>query len=48
MGEGLTTPNSKKKKTCHEMLNRASELVDSCEHGNEISGSIRGGWMLNG
>jgi hypothetical protein len=35
LGEGLTTPQ-RNKPVCHEMLQWASELVGSCELGNEI------------
>jgi len=40
--EGLTILHCKKP-TCYEVLHRASELVGSCEHGNEPSGSIKSG-----
>jgi hypothetical protein len=29
------------------MLHRASELMISCEHGNETSGSIKGGEFID-
>jgi hypothetical protein len=34
-------------RTCYEMLHGASELAVSCEHGNETSGSIKGGEFLD-
>jgi hypothetical protein len=41
LGEGLTSPHLKRKKTvCYEILHRASELPGPSEHGNEPSGSI--------
>jgi len=44
MGERLTTLHcKKKKKACYEMLHKALELAGTCEHGNEPSGSIKGG-----
>jgi len=42
----LTSPNCKKP-ACYEMLCRASELVSSCEHGNEPSGSVKGREFLD-
>jgi hypothetical protein len=42
LGEGLTTPHCKTP-ACYEMLHRASKLMDTCEHGNEPLGSIKGG-----
>jgi hypothetical protein len=41
--------NSPHRKTpaCYKMLHRASELVGSYEHGNETSGSIKGGKFLD-
>jgi hypothetical protein len=42
LDEELTTPHHKKP-PCYEMLHRFSELAGSCEHGNELLGSIKGG-----
>jgi hypothetical protein len=46
LGEGLTTP-CHKEPSCYETLHRASELVVSCEHGNEPSDSIKSGEFLD-
>jgi hypothetical protein len=46
MGEKLTTSH-RKKPSCYEMLHRGSELAGCCEHGNETSGSIKGGEFLD-
>jgi hypothetical protein len=35
------------KPTCQVKIHVASELVGSCEHGNEPSGSIKGGEFLD-
>jgi len=43
MGEVLRTPHQA---ACYEMLHRASGLEGSCEHGNELLGSIKGGEFL--
>jgi hypothetical protein len=45
MGEGLKT--HLKNKLFYEILQRTSELVGSCEHGYEPSGSIKGGEYLD-
>jgi hypothetical protein len=45
MGVRLTT--HRKKKACYEMLHRASKFAGCCEHGNEPSGSIKGGEFLD-
>jgi hypothetical protein len=47
LGEGPTTGHRKKKTARYEMLHRALELAGSCEHGNEPSGSIKGGEFLD-
>jgi hypothetical protein len=48
LGEGLTTSNHKIKRACYEMLHMTSEFVaSSCEHGNEPSGSIKGGELFD-
>jgi hypothetical protein len=39
LGEGLTAR--------YEILRRASELVGSCEHDTEASGSMKGGELLD-
>jgi hypothetical protein len=44
-GKGLTTPRHNKP-VCYETLRRTFEAA-SCEHGNEISGSIKGGEFLD-
>jgi hypothetical protein len=44
--EGLTTPH-RKRKASYEMLHRASELEGFFVHGNEHSGSIKGGEFLD-
>jgi hypothetical protein len=41
LGEGLTTPHNKKP-ACYKISHRALELVVSCEHGNELLGSMKG------
>jgi len=46
LGEGLSTPR-RKEKACYEMLHRVSEFVNCCEHGNEPSGSRKGGEFLD-
>jgi hypothetical protein len=46
LGKGLTTPYRKKGARC-DMLRRASKLAGSCEHGNEPSGSIKGGEFID-
>jgi hypothetical protein len=46
VGEGLTTPHHKNP-ACYEMLQRAAELADSCEYGNELLGSIKGREFLD-
>jgi hypothetical protein len=45
LGEGLTTES--KCPSCYEMLHRTSELAGSCEHGNELPGSIKGEEFLD-
>jgi len=42
----LTTPQHKKP-ACYEMLHSVSRLVGSCEHSNELSGSINGREFLD-
>jgi hypothetical protein len=46
LGEGLTTPHHKEK-LLQEKLHRASELTGSCEHGNELSGYVKGKEFLD-
>jgi len=43
LDKGLPTPHHKKQATCYEMLHSVLELAGSCEHGNELLGSIKGG-----
>jgi hypothetical protein len=47
LGKGPTTPVLKKS-FCYEMLHRAlvKPVAGSCEYGNELSGSIKGGEFL--
>jgi hypothetical protein len=45
LDEGPITPHHKRP-ACYEMLDRASELAGSCEHGNEPSVSIKVGNFL--
>jgi hypothetical protein len=42
-GRGANNFLPLKKKTCYEMLHRASELEGPYEHGSESLGSIKGG-----
>jgi hypothetical protein len=46
LGEGLRTHHYKKT-ACYEMLHKTFELAGSYEHGNEPSGSIKGGEFLD-
>jgi hypothetical protein len=46
LGKGLTTSDYKTP-ACYETLHNASELLGSCQHGNETSGSIEGGEFLD-
>jgi len=46
LGEGLTTPH-RKKAAYYEILSKVLQLVDTCEHDNEHSGSIKGGEFLD-
>jgi hypothetical protein len=43
----LPIPDRKKERVRYEMLNSASNLAGSCEHGNEPSGSIKGEEFLD-
>jgi hypothetical protein len=43
----LKTPSHNKKIACYETIYGTSELVGFCEHGNEPTGSIRGGVFLD-
>jgi hypothetical protein len=47
LDKGLTPPPHRKKTACYEMLHGDSELMDSCEHGNELSGAMKGGEFLD-
>jgi hypothetical protein len=40
LSKGLKTSH-RRKSACYEMSHRVSKLVDSCEHSNEPSGSIK-------
>jgi hypothetical protein len=46
LGTGLTTLFPKNP-ACYEMLHIASGLAEYCEHGNESSGSIKSGELLD-
>jgi hypothetical protein len=39
LGKGITTPHHTKK----HIVTEASQLTGCCEHGNEHSGSLKGG-----
>jgi hypothetical protein len=47
LSEGLTTPHHKIP-NCYDTLHRASDPGDSCEHGNEPSGTTKGGNFMTG
>jgi hypothetical protein len=48
LGEGIKILHGQKKREAsYEMVHRASELAGCCEHGNEPSGSIKGGEFLD-
>jgi hypothetical protein len=46
LGRELTTPHHKKTAS-YEIFHRASDLAGYCEHGNEPSGSMKGGEFLD-